>query len=58
MKILSWDVGIIHLAYCLIEVKDNKNVILDWGNINLLEENITKCYDAYLSPLFLPRYER
>ena len=37
MKILSFDVGIKNLAYCVIEVvdKDNKeHEILDWGIIN------------------------
>ena len=43
MRILSWDVGIIHLAYCLIEIKDNVQII-DWGNINLLEDENLKCH--------------
>ena len=40
MKILSFDVGIKNLAYCLIEVsdKDNKeHKILDWDIINCAE---------------------
>lgn len=44
MKILSWDVGIIHLAYCLMEVKDNEVKILDWNNLNLLEQEEHKCH--------------
>ena len=44
MKILSWDVGIIHLAYCLMEIEDNKITILKWENINLLEEKPEKCH--------------
>ena len=43
MKILSWDVGIKHLAYCLIEYSENTK-ILDWDNINLLEDENLKCY--------------
>ena len=38
MKILSIDVGIINLAYCLIEIKDNKYKILYWDTINLCSE--------------------
>ena len=38
MKILSIDVGIINLAYCLIEIKDNKYKILSWDTINLCSE--------------------
>lgn len=39
MKILSWDVGIINLSYCIIEVnKDNKETkIIKWGIINLID---------------------
>ena len=42
MKILSWDIGIINLAFCIIDT-DNKK-ILDWGIINLLEEEKHECY--------------
>ena len=35
MKVLSWDVGIINLAYCMIEYKDDEWTIIDWGKINL-----------------------
>lgn len=39
MKILSWDVGIINLSYCIIEVnKENKETkIIKWGIINLID---------------------
>ena len=43
MRIVSWDVGIKHLAYCLIEYLDEVK-ILEWGNINLLEDENLKCY--------------
>ena len=44
MKILSWDVGIKNLAYCLLETNDNKTSILDWGVINLMEDSSRECY--------------
>ena len=39
MKVLSWDVGIINLSYCIIEELENKEgfTILQWGIINLME---------------------
>ena len=40
MRILSWDVGIKHLAYCLI---DNTKII-EWDNINLLDDENLECY--------------
>ena len=50
MKILSWDVGIYNLAYCLIEyLEETKSYkILDWNIINLRKDdvpnlNIIKC---------------
>lgn len=41
MIILSWDVGVIHLAYCILEyIEKTKNVrILDWNNINLIDDD-------------------
>ena len=42
-KILSWDVGIKNLAYCLLEKSANDNFeILKWGTINLVEDR-QKC---------------
>lgn len=44
-RIISWDVGIIHLAYCILENQyDTKNdihntEILDWDVINLMEDS-------------------
>ena len=39
MKILSWDVGIINLSYCILEYDLDKkeNKILYWGIINLID---------------------
>lgn len=33
---LGWDVGIKNLAFCLLDKKDKKIEIIDWGIINLL----------------------
>lgn len=41
--ILSFDVGIIHLAYCLFTKEDDKWKILDWNNIDLTDREFTKC---------------
>ena len=47
MKIISWDVGIIHLAYCILEYDEEtkKFKIYDWQQINLTDydENEYKC---------------
>jgi|SRR3989344_7750251 len=42
MRVLSFDVGIKNLAYCVLEkIEDIK--IIDWGIINLSEESDIKC---------------
>ena len=41
--ILSFDVGIINLAYCLFTKENNKLKILDWNIINLTNRESTKC---------------
>ncbi|QGR53894.1 hypothetical protein [Moumouvirus maliensis] len=52
MIIISWDVGVIHLAYCILEYIYNSSKktvtinILDWDEINLIEDeriNISCC---------------
>ena len=43
MKILSFDVGIKNLAFCLIDTTEN-NKIIDWGVINLIEDEDLKCH--------------
>lgn len=48
MIIISWDVGIIHLAYCVLEytfdesTKTSNVEILDWDEINLIEDDRIK----------------
>jgi hypothetical protein len=41
--ILSFDVGIIHLSYCLLQKKDNKWDILEWSNIDLSNKDNGQC---------------
>jgi len=41
-KILSFDVGIKNLAYCLIQLDNGKYEIKKWGIINLIEEDTNK----------------
>ena len=53
MKVLSWDVGIINLAYCLIDFEnENKWKILDWGIINLTDRDKIKCNICKKNPTF------
>lgn len=53
-RVLSWDVGIINLSFCLIEYnKDNKAwKILDWGIINLTDRDKIKCFDCGANPSY------
>lgn len=53
-RVLSWDVGIINLSFCLIEYnKDNKSwKILDWDIINLTDRENIKCFDCGVKPSF------
>ena len=42
--ILSFDVGIIHLAYCLFTKENNKLKIIEWNNIDLTDRDESICY--------------
>ena len=42
MKILSWDIGIINLSYCIIEYNNEDQKILHWGILNLMETDEMK----------------
>ena len=38
MKVLSWDVGIYNLSYCILEKKDNNEPkIIGWDIVNLVD---------------------
>lgn len=37
MRIISWDVGIVNLAYCILEEDNGKINIIDWDVIDLLD---------------------
>jgi len=53
MKVLSWDVGIINLAYCLIDFEsESKWNIIDWGIINLTDRDKIKCDICKKNPTF------
>lgn len=41
--ILSFDVGVVHLAYCLLSKEDDKWTIIDWNNIDLTNRGEQKC---------------
>ena len=45
MRLISYDIGIKNLAYCVIEYEDKQLSIIDWNVMNLLEETtaIKKC---------------
>jgi len=48
MKILSFDVGIINLAYCLLEIDENKKwTILKWGIIDISPTQKKLCGAIY-----------
>ena len=40
MRLISYDIGIKNLAYCVLEYKDKELSILDWNVMNLLEESV------------------
>lgn len=44
MKVISWDVGIIHLAYCILEKNEDTCKIIEWNNINLLNNINYDCH--------------
>ena len=41
MSIISWDIGIKNLAYCIVDSNDKS--ILNWDVLNICNDNI-KCY--------------
>ena len=41
LKIISFDVGIKNLAYCIFDISGGKTDIIEWEVVDLLEENET-----------------
>lgn len=47
MKIISWDIGIKNLAYCIMECTDNNErpyIIHEWDVINIIEDDDLECH--------------
>lgn len=42
-KILSWDIGIKNLAYCLISIKNSKYYVEEWDIINIVKDDNFCC---------------
>lgn len=43
MKVLSWDVGIYNLSYCILEKKENEDPkIIGWDIVNLVDNELMK----------------
>ena len=42
MKILSWDVGIYNLSYCILEKEEENVKIIDWDIVNLVDNEEMK----------------
>ena len=40
MRLISYDIGIKNLAYCLLEYENNKLTILDWNVLSLLQKEV------------------
>tara|TARA_A100001015_G_scaffold214964_1_gene241295 strand:+ start:956 stop:1843 length:888 start_codon:yes stop_codon:yes gene_type:complete len=54
MRVLSWDVGIINLAYCLIDFKNEDDwKIVDWNIINLTNRDKIKCKICKKNPTYV-----
>ena len=51
MLVLSIDIGITHLAHCLVSVTDTFQ-IMDWDVINLTERNKMKCFQCNKNPFY------
>lgn len=52
MRVLSWDIGIINLAYCLIDMNGADYKIIDWDVINLTDRESIKCSMCKINPSF------
>lgn len=63
MRLLSWDVGIINLSYCLIEYNKKSETsglswkIIDWDIINLTNRDKMKCFQCGVNPSFIQQVD-
>ena len=58
IKILSFDVGIKNLAYCILSLDNNKYNIYDWGIINLTEDIIDNNNNSNIDTEFIMNYKK
>ena len=58
VKILSFDVGIKNLAYCILSYNDSKFNIHDWGIINLTEDLIESKNNSDVDTDFILNYKK
>ena len=52
MKLLSWDVGIYNLSYCILEKIDNNVKIIKWDIINLVDNDEMKKIEHYFLKIY------
>ena len=50
MRLISYDIGIKNLAYCVIQYENNQLSILDWNVLNLLEKEEPKQECSQMNP--------
>ena len=51
MKLISFDIGIKNMAYCIFDSSGSQTIIQNWNVINLMEEEIQKkMCDCMLEP--------
>merc|ERR1711968_168286 len=58
IKILSFDVGIKNLAYCILSLDNNQYNIYEWGIINLTEDIIDNKNDSNIDSNFIINYKK
>ena len=58
IKILSFDVGIKNLAYCILSLDNNQYNIYNWGIINLTEDIIDNNNNSNIETEFIMNYKK
>ena len=58
VKVLSFDVGIKNLAYCILSYNDSKFKIYDWGIINLTEDIVDSNNNSNVETEFILNYKK